>query len=257
MPNHITNILTIGGVSLKRIAEIRKAIRGKGNDSDGLPRLFDFNKIIPMPQELKTESAGSGYGETALYAIYGETGIYSFTTREKAKAEYNALPAKEKKEAEARAKFLHENIQKYGAKDWWDWAVKFWGTKWNAYEAYERSKSEIGFFTAWSTPEPIICKLSEMFPDAEFHMAFADEDMGSNCGYYTYKAGEGSFDIPKEGSDRAMQVAMEVQGSGNDYIKFNGEWRYADDLSEEEYAEAKKQAASKVKKARKKEKVSK
>jgi hypothetical protein len=45
----------------------------------------------------------------------------------------------------------------------------------------------VSFDTAWSYPEPVITKMSEMFPEVEFDIAWADEDIGYNCGSYKMK----------------------------------------------------------------------
>lgn len=44
--------------------------------------------------------------------------------------------------------------------------------------------------TAWSNPEPIMLKLSEMYPEATIEHWWADEDMGSNDGYRVYRGGK-------------------------------------------------------------------
>jgi len=49
------------------------------------------------------------------------------------------------------------------------------------------------FETAWSTPEPVIIELSDMYPDITFIVEYADEDIGSNCGRYTLKGGQGEY----------------------------------------------------------------
>ena len=46
------------------------------------------------------------------------------------------------------------------------------------------------FETAWSNPEPIMLKLSEMYPEATIEHWWADEDMGSNDGYRVYRGGK-------------------------------------------------------------------
>jgi hypothetical protein len=49
-------------------------------------------------------------------------------------------------------------MKKYGIDNWYDWAIKFWGTKWNVYDkSISRAKvSEFEvryvFGTAWSPP---------------------------------------------------------------------------------------------------------
>jgi uncharacterized surface anchored protein len=82
MPNHVTNVVTIEGVSEDRLTAILAAIRM--NDVEGR-RSLDFNKIIPMPDSVYQGNLG---------------------------------------EKERRL---------YGENNWYDWAVKNWGTKWNSY----------------------------------------------------------------------------------------------------------------------------
>lgn len=243
MPNHITNILTIGGVSQERLAEIRLAIMNKGEDDEGGILMIDFQKILPRPAELDIVSGG--LGDLALQARHGvNPDEYFPMPDEEAKKRYDELKEEDKKEAKRLGDLYFENIQKYGSKDWYDWSIKNWGTKWNAYESHADDEmldneivtygDTITFKTAWSTPEPIIRKLSQMFPDADFHMTFADEDIGANCGHYTYKKGKGTFDILENGSNEATELAMSVWGCEDDYIKVDGKWVYKEDLSEEE-----------------------
>lgn len=54
---------------------------------------------------------------------------------------------------------------KYGENNWYDWSVKNWGTKWNAYSFKLISRNDnavhIQFDTAWAPPTPIFEKLVE------------------------------------------------------------------------------------------------
>lgn len=71
-----------------------------------------------------------------------------------------------------------------------DYARKEWGTKWNA--CAPKADPEAGtcqFDTAWSCPTGVLSKLSERFPDDPITVTYADEDIGSNCGTFTLKAG--------------------------------------------------------------------
>ena len=84
--------------------------------------------------------------------------------------------------------------KKYGSNNWYDWSIKNWGTKWNSAHTSVRKmvKTETGyvlrleFDTAWSTPIPVIKELAKMYPDLQFDVQFADEDIGSNCGFYSF-----------------------------------------------------------------------
>ncbi len=71
-----------------------------------------------------------------------------------------------------------------------DFASKVWGTKWNAYQ--QTANPEAGtcqFDTAWSCPMGVLVKVSERSPDDAINVTYADEDIGSNCGTFTLKAG--------------------------------------------------------------------
>ena len=71
--------------------------------------------------------------------------------------------------------------------DWYDWCVTNWGTKWEITESFEDEEGWICFDTAWSTPATAILSLSEQWPDLSFEVEYADEDLGNNCGTYTFK----------------------------------------------------------------------
>lgn len=78
-----------------------------------------------------------------------------------------------------------------GEKDPLSWARKYWGTKWNGYdETTNDDKTSITFDTAWTAPFELIKALSKKFPTAEISVQYADEDLGSNCGYYLMLDGE-------------------------------------------------------------------
>lgn len=114
---------------------------------------FDFNVVLPMPKELLDD-------RLSTYPLSDE----------------------------AKALFA-ENKKKYGAGDWYNWRVHNWGTKWNGGEVHDKSNSHAEIDTAWGTPEPVIKAISKQF-NTYIHVSYADEDLGSNCGEYTYKNGK-------------------------------------------------------------------
>lgn len=175
MPNHVVNKVYFDGEQ-KTIDTLLETIKP---DTGNLGEI-DFEKIIPMPEELHCEARS---------------------------------PHTPQQEA---------NYKKYGYYDWYDWSWDHWGTKWNAYDQYPEG-CRLSFHTAWSTPEPVIKRLSEMFPDVEITVEYADEDIGSNCGTYCYLAGNKESEA--EGD---FEFAAEMWGCLEDY-EFNeetGEWEY-------------------------------
>lgn len=84
-----------------------------------------------------------------------------------------------------------ENYRACGYLHSMDFARKVWGTKWNACEPEaDPSAGTAQFETAWSCPDGVLRKLSERFPDESISVTYADEDIGSNCGTFTLKAGQ-------------------------------------------------------------------
>ena len=73
------------------------------------------------------------------------------------------------------------NIKRYGKRDWYDWSIENWGTKWNACATVVDSDA-IEFQTAWSTSIPVFVELSKRLKDITITVDYADEDIGSNCG---------------------------------------------------------------------------
>jgi hypothetical protein len=114
-----------------------------------------------------------------------------------------------------------ENERLYGCSDWYSFANKYWGTKWNAYsqsfemvegDGVKRPHAKITFDTAWNTPLPIFEKLSAMFPKAVFIVDYADEDVGQNCGTLSIKGGVAKSLYSGEGDMKAILFAYDVQG---------------------------------------------
>lgn len=127
MPNHIKTFITADNIDHEFWDKFKNG-----------ERLFDFNKIIPTPDDIYQGDLGE------------------------------------------------QEKLKYGDKTWYEWNIKNWGTKWNAYSV-GYTYSAIHFETAWGHPFPVIKALSKMFPKIEFLVAFADEDLGSNLGAYKIK----------------------------------------------------------------------
>ena len=89
---------------------------------------------------------------------------------------------------------VYNNVMKYGAPTWYEWRIDNWGCKWepNTCRFDERS-STWSFQTPWAVPLPIIHKLAEMYPNIEFEIQYADEDLGYNCGEFHLDCGEDEF----------------------------------------------------------------
>lgn len=131
MPNWVINKIVVGDK-----AAIRKCIK---RNEYGVVE-YDFNEIVPMPEEIYKGSLGE------------------------------------------------EERKKYGRNNWYDWSILNWGTKWNAHDYYRVNGDTFCISTAWSTPEPVMKALSKKFK-CSVTVYYADEDIGNNCGCYTYDNG--------------------------------------------------------------------
>lgn len=65
-------------------------------------------------------------------------------------------------------KFYYNIINNYGCLYWYDYHLKYWGTKWDACYSFWISDNVLSFDTAWSAPIPIFDKFKELFQDLEF-----------------------------------------------------------------------------------------
>ena len=87
----------------------------------------------------------------------------------------------------------------YGHTGWYTWRCDHWGTKWTADNVVVDRSSQTGHGqepqatvycqTAWDCPALIVYALSEKYPELTFMLAYADEDIGSNCGFFSLKRG--------------------------------------------------------------------
>ncbi len=69
--------------------------------------------------------------------------------------------------------------QQYGSRNWYDWSIENWGTKWDACHV-TTYKNTILFDTAWDLALPVIRELARKV--GELICFYADEDIGNNCG---------------------------------------------------------------------------
>jgi len=144
MPNHTQNEVLIE-TNTNEEQEIL-ALQILKNDLGIKDGQFDFNGVIPMPDELKKGA---------------EMSTEDF------------LDGKEIKDYElVMGKYVPKDLKirkmlviKYGSDNWYDWAKDHWGTKWNAYDVEicqnEESTLQVDFTTAWDSPREIVEKISD------------------------------------------------------------------------------------------------
>jgi hypothetical protein len=147
MPNHITTEVEISGPKdlIDKLIKDTKIIE----DTDAEKNQFDFNGIVKMPDGLHTTVS-----PTDVVATQEEA--------DKVNADYFKNMGKFNSHQDTKAISQAENdrrIKEYGAVNWYDWASRNWGTKWNAYDVkfIERGEEKLvlKLDTAWDTPREI------------------------------------------------------------------------------------------------------
>lgn len=198
MPNHITNVLVISSDDEQMLSRICDAVSSRTDEESLIG--FDFNKVIPMPEELDLES-GSSTDSAVSHALSNllATGKWSeyidmrklvFNSKyykfgDTSTAAFLIVPVPsfeiDTDKVELGMKYLN-NLKNYGAFTWYDWSRDNWGTKWNSYafnefegkpipkcacEITDKKKYSrvIRFQTAWDPPFPVYTKFRDMILD--------------------------------------------------------------------------------------------
>lgn len=100
--------------------------------------------------------------------------------------------------------YYYKLYEKYGCIDWYTWANKYWGTKWNAFDV-NVNKTCISFTTAWSSPEPILAKISQICKNAkiefssEYEKGYLIEASNHNGEYIVDSSWHKEFDEDEDG----------------------------------------------------------
>lgn len=192
MPNWITNRITLHGADQNEINKVINFLRSKDSE-------VDFNKIIPMPEELRHTEAGNKADYAWAYYHAKELGDfaeidkmldYEWVKREGIKTRDELLEylLGEMTDIYEYGKELHRLDELYGCHDWYEWSLEHWGVKWNACDA-RREGNVITFEAPWEGVPRLMLMVSEKFPQVTMDYEFADEDFGYNTARYTFSAG--------------------------------------------------------------------
>lgn len=204
MPNHVTNQVWFSG-NPESIARLQAFVCTEDNP-------FDFEKIVPMPEtyhKYDTTNHPDARGlEVGKHVNQWDDNTPIVT--EELIEEYKRATA--------------EQRDKYGVVGWYNWHCRYWGTKWNSYD--HDSDNGYTFNTAWSAPLPVLERLSQLFPDADVHFIYADENMGYNTGAGCFRNGELEIYRPEGGSNDAMELYFQTHDWARDMCHKNedGEW---------------------------------
>lgn len=202
MPNHVTNILSIVGDNDLKVKEVMDSLFDKDDN-------ITFDNFLPMPKELREV-------KSPVHIVSEEERLAEISEYER-KELAGELSPWDSKSFSLTQELQDEYIARFGADNWYDWAIENWGTKWGAYDGTRLDDDMCEFLSAWNTPFPAIMKLSEKYPDLVFTVKYADEDFGYNLGEYTIIDGNVVNEYsPEGGSTEALKLAMEI--TGDDYV---------------------------------------
>jgi Api92-like protein with ferredoxin domain len=181
MPNWCGNKVVVTG-PVEEIARFTQTcIR---LDEDGTS-CFDFNSLIPMPAILKDTVAG-GLVDDALLVLGRDDLVWIPNSLEERMkywevSDIEALKEKIGLEALETARRSIEAFEQTGTPNWYVWANRNWGTKWNACDfevvADEPGRYEFTFETAWAPPIPVLVKMGEMFSALDFDLSGSEPGM--------------------------------------------------------------------------------
>lgn len=242
MPNHVKNIVRMEGITKLPLFTTEKGVM-----------CFDFNKIIPMPESLDIES-GSMTDEAIIYYVTDKctltlrgikeadkelvektvSNILSKSWAEKVfmgvLEKTQDMPLRKKEELYKKGQTYVSNVRNYGHPTWYGWCNEHWGTKWNAYSNEQEDEDTISFETAYANPEPVMLKLSEMYPETTIEHWWADENMGNNDGYRAYRGGQiVDGDYCDSYSNEAYEVYIKCWGESRClYQDEDGLWKQYD-----------------------------
>lgn len=192
MPNWCQNKLWVKGPK----ETIAKIVNETKLDQDE----FDFNSIVPMPEELNIACSSSvDWGMDILYGNWSRflelpawrdlfleiTDGHLPETREEMisliENEYRLYRSGKRLEFSFDLKGARQakaNIEKYGSKDWYDWRFANWGTKFNSrdvgVERIEDDSFLVFFNTAWSPPVPVFEALCKKYQEITAKLSFLE-----------------------------------------------------------------------------------
>lgn len=243
MPNHVKHRFMIIAKDEEQAETILNSFKGKAIKSYDKNFDFTFNTIIPEPDSISnTEDGTDNYLKLFVFLsekntlsleeimlnikrnIYYEETDYknaiNLNIAEHIQSDFyefskivSEMNEKEVDSLYDKGKVYAENLREYGAMNWYDWRVKHWGTKWDAFDTDMFRINNIvtvTFSTAWACCQPIIEAICKKFNDCTVECDYADEDYGYNCGIMIYSGTELTIETFKDGTLSALKFASDV-----------------------------------------------
>jgi len=171
MPNWCENTVIIEGDNVQKVVDYLKTDK----------TIFDFNKVIPYPQEFIDQDILSQKYNEERNEIYKSNNPEEIT-----KTQLSSLNSRYNIPLDGYMKDGY-NSGGYG------WCTQNWDTKWNLSDEVQldlmENKAVYEFLSAWSPPINVIRVLSELFPHHNFMIDFNEPGMAFR-GRSQWKNGE-------------------------------------------------------------------
>lgn len=216
MPNHVTTKCEVRGNASDVVAFRAKAFTT--NSEGGKPyEFFDFGKFVPMPDAVPQDDTSSDTPNILAILIrsHGIAALWQEMRRwdrEDKLGDWKGLfgygdgEIEERLEAfrpgcVARARAMARCYAATGYKDWYDWSVANWGSKWNSYQLDIKAAEPLSFEfqSAWSFPTPVFEAIAKQHPELSFHCLTFDEGWNfAGEGWFNPAEGERPFSASKE-----------------------------------------------------------
>lgn len=187
MPNHVTTLCTVLGRA-EDIAAFKERMLREGDGDE--PILFDFERILPMPDCVRHTSCSSnanlGFeiltGGLQPGTVVRAPLIEQDWVKDLGVSTLNELRAwaeSNNPQAMEEGRRLIAAHEETGSYNWFDWSVAHWGTKWNSYSCRILDDGEeclqFRFDTAWTFPQPVFEALAKEYPGLVLHCACIGE----------------------------------------------------------------------------------
>jgi len=162
MPNWSSNVLSVLGPRKSRI-RFRDGMESacKKFYPGSIETVMTFNYAFPMPRELVNTVSPRPLTADEIRKVAKDHNWSDVVLESRLST---AL-------SEDDAKMYAKNKLYFGAENWYDWCILYWGTKWDACSAqYTEGPRSLSytFDTAWAPPEIVIHRFAFMHPDLRF-----------------------------------------------------------------------------------------
>lgn len=213
MPNWCTTTANVIGPE----ADVKAFLAGI-KDNEGRKQII--SSYFPVPEELQITSTMAWEEIPENWAEWVKDGSWTQEEYDERVEKNNTLLAQQK-----------ANLAKYGAKDWYDWCIANWGTKWgdcdtsidlpDECEPYPPYWSaSMWFQTAWGTATQAWEEISRKFPTLVFEFSH-DEEAGFFAGMEVIHNGS----VEYENFYEPCEYAEEIDWDDDDSVQAHYDWK--------------------------------